>query len=188
MIPAIHSMKKECSPSVFSGTSSIIAAERDKAEDLTPFKIVDNGTKTVLQCWLVEDKNWFELRQISIELFSMARSTAAYMSKCLTVVFIHLKLRNCLNTRGVGELRRPRATSRYSTTTCTKRSTMTIIPALNLLAGARSSSRIKPYFLIRFGHIKPKPQLPHQNRLGFISPGVITLVIYSTSQIMKVLS
>ncbi|CAM6027354.1 unnamed protein product, partial [Sphagnum balticum] len=57
-------------------TEFVIAAEQEKAEDSTRFKMLANGAKTVLQHWLVDGKDWPDLRQIAIKLFSMATLTA----------------------------------------------------------------------------------------------------------------
>ncbi len=82
----------------------MIAAEQEKAEDLTRFKMLANGAKTVLQYWLVDGKDWPDLRQIAIKLFSMATSTTASERNFSTIGFIHSKLRNCLNPRSVDKL------------------------------------------------------------------------------------
>ncbi|OAE34967.1 hypothetical protein AXG93_593s1250 [Marchantia polymorpha subsp. ruderalis] len=42
-------------------TEFVIAAEQEKAEDLTRFKMLANGAKTVLQYWLVDGKGWPDL-------------------------------------------------------------------------------------------------------------------------------
>lgn len=64
-----------------------------------------NVTKTILQCWLVNGKDWSNLRQIAVKLFSMATFSGASERNFSTIGFIYSKQWNRLNQRSVDKLK-----------------------------------------------------------------------------------
>jgi hypothetical protein len=85
-------------------TEFVIAATKEKEANSLRYTMLANGRKTALQYWLVDGKDWPELRQIAIKLFNMATSSAASERNFSTIGFIHSKLRNCLSAKSVDKL------------------------------------------------------------------------------------
>ena len=68
------------------------------------FKLLQRGSKTILQYWLIDGHQWPELRKIAVKLFSIAASTASSERNFSTMGFIHSKLRNALRQGSVEKL------------------------------------------------------------------------------------
>ena len=85
-------------------TEFVIAATKEKELDTMRYTMLSKGHKTVLQYWLVDGKDWPELRKIAIKLFSMATSSAASERNWSTMGFVHSKLRNALTPKNVDKL------------------------------------------------------------------------------------
>jgi hypothetical protein len=85
-------------------TSFVINASNEKDCCDFRFQMLQKGTKTILQYWTLDGKQYPHLRATALRVFSMATSSAASERNFSMNGFIHSKLRNSLKEQNVQKL------------------------------------------------------------------------------------
>ncbi|KAH6566286.1 hypothetical protein BASA60_009545 [Batrachochytrium salamandrivorans] len=85
-------------------TNFVIKANHNKDRRDFRFLMLEKGTKTILQFWLVDGLEFPQLRDLALQVFGMVCSSAASERSFSTMGFVHSKLRNSLGSEKVKKL------------------------------------------------------------------------------------
>ncbi|KAH6563512.1 hypothetical protein BASA62_008475 [Batrachochytrium salamandrivorans] len=82
----------------FQYTNFVIKANHNKDRKDFRFLMLEKGTKTILQFWLVDGLEFPQLRDLALHMFGMVCSSAASERSFSTMGFVHSKLRSSLGS------------------------------------------------------------------------------------------
>ena len=85
-------------------TNFVAKATQMKSSNNICYQILESGSKTIHQYWLVDGAQWSALQKLALWMFSMAASSAASEQAFSTFGYIHSKLRNRLGNNKVEKL------------------------------------------------------------------------------------
>ena len=85
-------------------TNFVAKATPVKSSNSICYQILENGSKTIHQYWLVDGAQWSALQKLALWMFSMATSSTASEQAFSSFGFIHSKLRNRLGNNNVEKL------------------------------------------------------------------------------------